>query len=96
MMLQKKTIVSLALAILMPLTGYWLVKFYSKGAVQMPRHYFYDSVGVKTVRGKQVQDTIWHQVQDQSFTNQFGKTVKLSDLNGKIVVVNFFFTRFFI
>jgi protein SCO1/2 len=93
MMLKKKTIVSLALAILMPLTGYWIVKYYSKDAVQMPRHYFYDSVGVRTVRGKQVQDTIWHQVKDQSFTNQFGKQVKLSDLKGKIVVVNFFFTR---
>jgi protein SCO1/2 len=93
LMMQKKTIISLALAILMPLTGYWLVKHYSKDAVQMPRHYFYDSVGVKTIRGKQVQDTIWHQVQDQAFTNQLGNEVKLSDLRGKIVVVNFFFTR---
>ena len=30
----------------LPLTGYWLVKIYSKDAVHMPRHYFYDSVAV--------------------------------------------------
>jgi protein SCO1/2 len=92
-MLNRKTILSLALAMLMPLIGYWIVKYYSKDAVQMPKHYFYDSVGIKTVRGKQMQDTLWHQVKDQTFTNQFGQTVRLSDLHGKIVVVNFFFSR---
>ncbi len=81
------------LAILLPLTGYWLVKYYSKDAVHMPNHYFYDSVGEKSVRGKKVPDTNWHQVKNISFTNQLGKKVCLDDLKGKIIVLDFFFTH---
>lgn len=59
----------------------------------MPRHYFFDSVAVKKERGKEMPDTIWHQVKNISFTNQLGQTVSLDDARGKILVVNFFFTR---
>jgi protein SCO1/2 len=81
------------MTMLLPLAGYWLVKIYSVDAVHMPRHYFYDSVGVRTVRGKTVPDTLWHQVKNISFTNQLGKKVNLDDLHGKILVVDFFFTK---
>ena len=81
------------LAILLPLTGYWLVKYYSKDAVHMPNHYFYDSVVEKSIRGKKVSDTNWHQVKNISFTNQLGKKVSLDDLKGKIIVLDFFFTH---
>ncbi len=70
-----------------------MVKYFSKDAVHMPRHYFYDSVVVKQERGKTFNDTIWHRVKNIHFTNQLGNTVSLEDLHGKIIVVDFFFTH---
>ncbi|WP_462254231.1 SCO family protein [Ferruginibacter sp.] len=82
------------LAILMPLTGYFLVKYYSKQAVHMPgKYYLPDSVVVRERNGKKVTDTIWHKVKNIQFTNQLGKKVSLDDLHGKIIVLDFFFTR---
>jgi protein SCO1/2 len=91
--LNKKAILSLLMAIMLPLTGYWVVKYYSKDAVFIPHHYFYDSVAVKEKNGKISTDTVWHQVKNISFTNQLGKKVSLEDLHGKIIVLNFFFSR---
>jgi protein SCO1/2 len=92
--MNKKAILSLMLAILMPLAGYFLVKHYSKDAVHMPGKYFIpDSVVVRERNGKNVTDTIWHRVKNISFTNQLGKRVSLDDLHGKIIVLDFFFTR---
>ncbi len=85
--------VTLVLVLLLPLTGYYIVKYYSKDAVHMPRHYFYDDVTTTERRGKTVPDTIWHQVKNLHFTNQMGKNVSLDDAKGKVLVVNFFFTR---
>ena len=91
--MNKKSALSLMLAILMPLAGYWLVKYYSKDAVHMPKHYFFDSVGVKEKRGKSSADTLWHKVSNLNFTNQLGQKVSLDDLHGKILVIDFFFTH---
>jgi protein SCO1 len=92
--MNKKAILSLMLAILLPLTGYFLVKHYSKEAVHMPGKYFMpDSVVTKEKNGKLITDTIWHKVKNITFTNQLGKTVNLADLHGKIIVLDFFFTR---
>lgn len=81
------------LAILLPLTGYLLVKYFSKDAVQMPHRYFYDSVAVIEKNGKTTTDTIWHHIKNIRFVNQLGKTVSLEELKGKILVIDFFFTR---
>lgn len=70
-----------------------MVKYYSKDAVHMPHHYFYDEVKTKQVRGKSVNDTVWHQLKNITFTNQMGKKVSLDDLHGKIIVIDFFFTH---
>ncbi|MGG9962151.1 SCO family protein [Ferruginibacter sp. SUN106] len=92
--MNKKAILSLMLAILMPLAGYFMVKYYSKDAVHMPGKYFEpDSVVTRERNGKLVTDTIWHKVKNISFTNQLGKKVSLYDLHGKIIVLDFFFTR---
>lgn len=88
-----KAIVSLLMVILIPLAGYYIVKFYSKDAVHMPGHYFYDSVQVVEKGGKNITDTVWHTVRNIQFTNQLGKKVSLNDLKGKIIVINFFFTH---
>jgi len=92
--MNKKAIFALMLAILMPFTGYYLVKYFSKDAVHMPgKYYLPDSVIVKEKNGKPVTDTIWHKVKNMHFTNQLGKKVSLDDLHGKIIVLDFFFTR---
>ncbi len=91
--MNKKAILSLLLVIVLPLISYWLVKVLSKDAVHMPHRYFYDSVAIKEKNGKTTSDTIWHQVKNISFTNQLGKKVSLDDLHGKILVINFFFTK---
>ncbi len=92
--MNKKAILALMLAILLPLTGYLLVKYFSKDAIQMPAHYFQpDSVVHKTSNGKTGTDTVWHRVKNMSFINQLGNTVTLDSLHGKIIVIDFIFTR---
>ncbi len=90
--MNKKALLALLLAIMLPLTGYFFVKIMSKNAAPMPRKYFYDSVGTIESRGKTMPDTIWHQVSNLHFTNQLGKKLSLDDLKGKIIVIDFFFT----
>ncbi len=92
--MNKKAVLALILALAMPFAGYFVVKYYSEDTVHMPRRYFEpDSIVVKEKNGKTVTDTIWHKVKNIEFTNQLGKNVSLYDLKGKIIVVNFFFTR---
>ncbi len=91
--MNKKAFLALVLAILLPVTGYFVVKYYSRDAVYIPPHYFYDSVLVSDKGGKSVNDTVWHVVNNMSFTNQMGNKVALDDVKGKIIVINFFFTR---
>jgi protein SCO1/2 len=90
--MNKKAVYGLAIAILLPLVSYFIVKTYSKDALVMPRHYIYDTVVNKTVDGKLVSDTIWHQIPDFSFQNQLGDTISWKNMQGKVVVANFFFT----
>lgn len=90
--MNRKSILALLLAILLPLTGYWIVKYYSKDAVHIPHHYFYDSVIISKDKPA-ANDTLWHPVKNIRFTNQLGKQVSLYDLKGKIIVLDFFFTR---
>jgi protein SCO1/2 len=88
-----KTVLALMLAVLLPALSYILVRYYSNRDVQMPHRYFYDSVNVIEKNGKSTDDTVWHHVANMQFTNQFGKKVSFSDLKGKIIVLDFFFTR---
>lgn len=81
------------LAMILPLTGYFLVKSFSNERIAMPRHYIYDSVITKTVDGKQVSDTAWHILPDFKFQNQLGNTVSWKDMEGKVVIADFFFTH---
>ena len=81
------------MVLMVPLTAYFIMKNLSSDAVPMPRHYNYDSTFSRTVDGKLVHDTIWHKLPDYSFTNHLGKQVSWKDLEGKVVVADFFFTR---
>lgn len=91
--MNKKSILALMVAILLPFSGYLLVSHYSKDAIDMPRRYFYDSVNVVQTDGIVTYDTAWHQVKNLSLTNQLGQQVSLDDLKGKIIVLDFFFTH---
>jgi protein SCO1 len=91
--MSKKALTAILLAVMLPVISYMLVKRASERAIGMPGRFYYDSV-VSTIRdGKTIDDTIWHSVNDFKFQNQLGKTVSLADLPGKVVVVDFFFTR---
>lgn len=83
----------LLIALLLPLTGYFIVKSFSKDVVPMPRHYIYDSVVTKTENGKLITDTIWKKLPPFKLTNQLGKQVGWDDMKGKVVVADFFFTN---
>lgn len=91
--MNKRAFLAIMLAIMLPLLGYLLVSYYSKRDIQMPARYFYDSVNVSKNDGRTVYDTAWHHVTNMTFTNQFGKQVSFADLKGKIIVLDFFFTR---
>lgn len=91
--MNKKAILGLLLAIVLPLTGYYIVKYYGDQAVHLPGRFFYDSVAVIEKNGRTATDTSWHSVSNMTFINQLGKAVTLDSLKGKILVVDFFFSR---
>jgi protein SCO1/2 len=90
--MNKKALLALCIAILIPLISYLLVKNAGDNAVTMPRHYLPDSV-INTVNdGKSTTDTVWHKVADIRLVNQLGDTVNLYDIQGKVIVADFMFT----
>ena len=90
--MSKKAILALMIAILIPAVSYILLKTASDQAVVMPRKYLLDSVVSVVKNGKQVDDSIWHVTKNIRLINQLGDTVSLYDKQGKIIVMNFFFT----
>jgi len=68
--MNRTAILGLLLAIVLPLTGYFIVKSYSDNNVHMPSRYFYDSVAVIEKNGRTRTDTLWHSVKHMTFTNQ--------------------------
>ena len=90
--MNKKAIVAVALAVLLPLVSYLIVDRYSKGSLVMPKRYFYDTVKTVTKNGKTMPDTVWHSIKHFELTNQFGKKVSLDEWKDKIIVADFFFT----
>ena len=60
----------------------------------MPGHYGIEKTGTVQAGGKPVADTVYHHVSDLVLTNQLGHKVSLNtDLAGKMVVIDFIFTR---
>ena len=83
----------LSLALFLPLVCYYIVKFAGEDVVHMPRHYFADSVMEKTKDGITSLDTVWHTIPGFSLTDQLGRTITPASADGKIWVINTFFTR---
>ena len=91
--MSKKSLLALCIVVVLPVVSYFLAKELSADAINMPRRFYPDSVVTKVVDGKNQTDTIWHQLENITLTNQLGNQVSLSDLKGKIIVADFFFTR---
>ncbi len=90
--MNKKALLAVAIAVLIPLISYFLTKRASDNAVALPAHYFPDTVINKIEKGKSIDDTLWHKVSNFHLINQLGDTVNLYSLQGKLIVMDFFFT----
>jgi len=91
--MNKKALLSLCIAILLPVFCYLWLKQASDSAVIMPRHFLMDTVIESIKEGKQVSDTIWHKTANITLVNQLGDTVSLYDKPGKITVIDYIFTH---
>lgn len=92
--LSKKALIAIFIALLIPITGYLIMKKASETSINMPRRYFYDTVITREQDGKRLTDTVWHHIPDIRLTNQLGHQVSLeADTKGKVIVADFFFTH---
>ena len=91
--MSSKALLAVLLAVVIPLASYLVVRRYADDSNFIPPRYYYDTVITKVEKGIQVTDTMWHSVKDIRMQNQLGKMVSLSDADGKILVVDFFFTH---
>jgi protein SCO1 len=88
-----KFIMSLTVALLLPLSFYIIAKVLKKDQLAMPRYYNAERIEAVEVDGKQSSDTVFHQVADIKLVNQMGDKVSLNtDLKGKMLLVEVFFT----
>ena len=90
--MNKKALIGIIIALIIPLTGYFALKYVTANNVKMPKHFLLDSVTTHVVNGKVQTDSVWHTVKDIRLVNQLGDTVHLYDLRGKVIVADFFFT----
>jgi protein SCO1/2 len=90
--MNKKALLSLAIALLLPVLCYLALKYASDSAVDMPRRYLMDTVITRINNGKEITDTVWHTTANIHLKNQLGDSVSLYDRPGKIIVADFFFT----
>lgn len=90
--MNNKGLIAVCIAVLIPLACYLVLKQTSDKAVDMPHHYLPEKYTDTVIGGKMQTDTQWHTVADIRLVNQLGDTVSLYDIQGKAVVIDFFFT----
>ncbi len=91
--MNKKAVLAFCIALIVPLVCYFILKKTSDDAVSMPRRFFMDSVVTNTVDGKTTTDTVWHKTENVKLINQLGDSVSLYDIQNRVIVADFFFTR---
>jgi protein SCO1 len=91
--MNKKALYGILIVLILPLVSYFLLKSSTDSATASLRHYLPDSTIVVTKNGKEYVDTVWHKVADFSLQDQLGKTVSWKDMEGKVIVADFFFTH---
>ena len=98
--MNKKALYGILIALIIPLAAYFIMRTVHPEGV--PQRVFYDSVVTRVSNGKEITDTAWSRVPDFSLTNQMGRQVSWKDMmykrndsttEGKIVVIDFFFTH---
>ena len=89
--MNKTALYGLIIGLFIPVMAYFIMKFIPTN--EMPHRLSFDRVERTVKNGKETNDTIWNKVPDFKFKNQLGKTVSWKDMEGKIVVADFFFTR---
>jgi len=88
-----KFLLGITVAVLLPLSFYLITNELSKGKVKIPGHYVVERTDSQVVDGKTKRYSVYHQASDLRLTNQLGEQVSLNtDLKGKILVIDFFFT----
>ncbi len=91
--MSKKAVLALFIALFIPVVCYMVVKSVSDSAVNMPRRYLVDSITNTTIDGKTTTDTAWHTTANVRLLNQLGDTVSLYDIQNRVIVADFIFTR---
>ncbi|HZH65184.1 MAG TPA: SCO family protein [Flavisolibacter sp.] len=89
--MNKTALYGLILGVFIPIGAYFFMKFVPTN--EIPHRLFVDRVEESVKNGKEITDTIWEKVPDFNLTNQLGQKVSWKDIQGKIVVANFIFTR---
>lgn len=83
----------MAVALLLPLSFYFIARVLKKDRIYLPSYYLVERIDSTWADGVLQTDTIYRQAGEIQLVNQLGDTVMLNkDLEGKILVVNFFFT----
>jgi len=91
--MNKKARLGLAIALLLPVVCYLVLKYATDHVVDIPRHYLMDTVVTSEKNGRISNDTVWHTTKNIRLVNQLGDTVSLYDKPGKVIVADFFFTH---
>lgn len=90
----KKFLIGLTVALLLPFSFYIIAKMLGKDKLGMPPYYQAERVDSVLADGKMRYDTTFHKVNDLVLFNQMGDQVSLNkDLAGKMLIVEVFFTR---
>ena len=83
----KKFFIGITIAVVVPLSLYFITRHFTDGHVKLPGHYIAEGVDKNG-------DTVYHHVADLRLTNQYANSISLdSDLKGKILVIDFFFVN---
>lgn len=90
--MNKTAFYGLLLGLAIPVAAYFIMRFLPPANV-MPHRLFYEDVQRTVKDGKETIDTLWTRVPDFRLVNQLGDTVSWKDMEGKIVVADFIFTR---
>jgi protein SCO1/2 len=89
-----KFIMGIAVAVVLPLSFYFITRLFSDGRLKIPERYRIERVDTINDKGTLRLDTVYHKVKDLTLVNQLGQTVSLNkDLKGKVLVIDFIFTN---
>lgn len=88
----KTFIIGLAVAALLPLSLYFVMRMFSDGSLVIPGTYHYDEIiPISEEDGTLTYDTVFHKISDIELTNQLDREVNINQqLRDKILVISFF------